>query len=147
VRSPWPRVALVVVVVVAVVVGGALATFAARESLDRSRDDLATARAERRELRRELSATHQDLDDQTFARDLLRIQLRKVERQIAANRGDLGTARRKSASRYTRIPVLTECLTGVTSALNAASVGDDDTTLLAAIAIEPTCARARGHAP
>jgi hypothetical protein len=136
-----------VAVAVAAVVGGALATFAAREDLDRSRDDLAATQAERRHLRRQLSATHQDLDDETFARDLLRIQLRKVERRIATNRGDLGSARRKSASRFTRIPVLTECLTGVTSALNAASVGDDDTTLLAAIAIEPTCARARGRAP
>ncbi|MGH9027504.1 MAG: hypothetical protein ACRDWD_15515 [Acidimicrobiia bacterium] len=146
-RSHPARVALVVGVIVAVVVGGALAAFAARENLEDSRADLAEAQADRRGLRRQLAVTHRDLDDQTFARDLLRIQLRRVEREILANRGNLGNTRRKSASRYTRIPVLTECLTGVASALNAASVGDEHTTLLAVLSIEPTCARARGQAP
>jgi septal ring factor EnvC (AmiA/AmiB activator) len=146
-RSRRARLAVVAGIVVVIVVAGTASALGARSALEDTRDDLAAAQTERRTTNKELRKTNKDIEGTTFGRDLIRAQLEDTERQIRRARGDLGTTKRRSASKYARIPVLSECLNGVASALNAASVGDGRTALLAVLTIGDVCDRAQGRQP
>ena len=131
--------------VAVVLVAGTITAAFARSALEDARDELAAAETERQETRHEVRKTDRKIEGTNYGRLLIRAQLKDVERQIRRSRGDLGSTRQRSATKYARIPVLTECLNGVASALNAAAVSDNRTAVFAVVGVSDICARARGQ--
>ena len=128
-----------------IVIAGTVSAVLARSALEDSRDELSAAEADRTETRHQVRKTERDIEGTNYGRLLIRAQLKDTEREIRRSRGDLGTTRERSATRYARIPVLQECLNGVSSALNAAAVGDNRSAVLAVVGVNGVCARARGQ--
>jgi septal ring factor EnvC (AmiA/AmiB activator) len=139
------RIALLGGIVAVIVIAGTVSAVLARSALEDSRDELSAAETERQETRHKVRKTERKLEATNYGRLLIRAQLEETERQIRRSRGNLGTTRERAASKYARIPVLTECLNGVSSALNAAAVGDNQNAVLAVVGVNDICARARGQ--